>query len=137
MAGFLEVIKTQGVTDSHFMGFLNGPCCLALLDTSLQIVALKDTKGYFQCPSSELRVSECEDDAQGHWDEQNLSCLGYHESTTSYISLFGGKIFRLRINSQKVIPINEHIFKFSMVSSNRGKGVQNSLNKLFILFTQL
>jgi len=55
MAGFLKIINTPGVTDSHFMGFLSGPCCLTLLGTSLQAVGLTDTKeGYFQCTFSEL-----------------------------------------------------------------------------------
>lgn len=41
------------------MEFLNGRCCLTLLDTFLQIVALTDTKkGYFQCAFSELCVSK-------------------------------------------------------------------------------
>lgn len=48
MAGFLEVIKTPGPTDSHFVGFLNGPWCLTLPESSLQAVALTGTEeGYF------------------------------------------------------------------------------------------
>ena len=88
MAGFLKVIKTPGATDSHFMGFLNGPCCLTQLDTSLQIVALTDTKeGYFRCTSSELCASKPSyvDKRTGHSGNviavsRNLAARWYEES---------------------------------------------------------
>lgn len=83
MAAFLEVIKTPGATDSPFMGYLNGPCCLTLPESALQTAALTGTE---EGISSGLAVScvrpsqdsdSDEEGAQWHSDsgEQNLSCL--------------------------------------------------------------
>lgn len=108
MAGFRKVIKTPGATDSHFMGFLNGPCCLTLLDTSLQIVALTDSKeGYFQCTFSELCVSKPSyvDKRTGHSGtviavSRNSAAWWYQESCTGSLApqksiLQGGGMWEL------------------------------------------